>query len=98
KKIKTGQCIQISTGAVMPDGADSVMMVEDTEREVAEVKIFKSITPGSNIGKIGGDIKEGAVVLKAGILLDAAKVGVLASQGLSGVKVYEKPEIAVLPT
>jgi molybdenum cofactor synthesis domain-containing protein len=98
KKIKTGQCVQISTGAVMPEGADSVMMVEDTEREGNEVKIFKSITPGSNIGKIGGDIKEGAVVLKAGILLDAAKVGVLASQGLSSVKVYEKPKIAVLPT
>jgi molybdenum cofactor synthesis domain-containing protein len=98
KKIKSGQCIQISTGAVMPEGADAVMMVEDTEREGNEVKIFKSITPGSNIGKIGGDIKEGAVVLKAGILLDAAKVGVLASQGLSSVKVYEKPKIAVLPT
>jgi molybdenum cofactor synthesis domain-containing protein len=79
-------------------GADSVMMVEDTEREGDEVKIFKSITPGSNIGKIGGDIKEGAVVLKAGIVLDAAKVGVLASQGLSSVKVYEKPGVAVLPT
>jgi molybdenum cofactor synthesis domain-containing protein len=98
KKIKTGQCVQISTGAVMPEGADSVMMVEDTEREGPEVKIFKSITPGSNIGKIGGDIKEGAIVLKAGILLDAAKVGVLASQGLATVKVYEKPKIAVLPT
>ena len=98
KKIKTGQCEQISTGAVMPGGADAVMMVEDTEREGDEVKIFKSITPGSNIGKIGGDIREGAVVLKAGIVLDAAKVGVLASQGLSSVKVYEKPQVAVLPT
>jgi len=39
KKIKSGQCIQISTGAVMPEGADSVMMVEDTEREGTEVKI-----------------------------------------------------------
>ena len=76
----------------MPEGADAVMMVEDTEREGDEVKIFKSITPGSNIGKIGGDIREGAVVLKAGIVLDAAKVGVLASQGLSSVKVYEKPK------
>jgi molybdenum cofactor synthesis domain-containing protein len=98
KKIKTGQCMQISTGAVMPEGADAVMMVEDTEREGTEVKMFKSITPGSNIGKIGGDIKEGTTILKAGVMLDAAKVGVLASQGLSSVTVYEKPKIAVLPT
>jgi molybdopterin molybdotransferase len=98
KKIKLGECLQISTGAVMPDGADSVMMVEDTEREGTQVKIFKSITPHSNVGKMGEDIKEGAVVLKTGVLLDAGKVGVLASQGLTKVKVYEKPRIAVLPT
>ena len=98
KKIKSGECIQISTGAVMPEGADSVIMVEDTEREENEVKVFKSITPGTNIGKMGGDIKAGVVILKAGIVLDAGKVGVIASQGLSKIKVYEKPRIAVIPT
>ena len=82
----------------MPDGADAVMMVEDTEREGAEVKFFKSVTPGANIGKMGEDIKEGTTILKAGTLLDAAKIGVLASQGLSRVKVYEKPRIAIVPT
>jgi molybdenum cofactor synthesis domain-containing protein len=97
-KIKTGECLQISTGAMMPDGADAVMMVEDTEREGNEVKIFKSVTPGSNIGKMGEDIKEGTVVLKVNVLLDAGKVGVLASQGLSRVKVYQKPKIAIIPT
>ena len=98
KKIKSGECMQISTGAVMPGGADSVMMVEDTEQESTGVKIFKSVTPGANVGKMGEDIKEGTVVLKAGILLDAGKVGVLASQGLSRVKVFDKPKIAILPT
>ncbi len=97
-KIKTGECLQISTGAMMPDGADTVMMVEDTEREGNQVKIFKSVTPGSNIGKMGEDIKAGAIVLKADVLLDAGKVGVLASQGLSRVKVYQKPKIAIIPT
>ena len=72
----------------MPDGADSVMMVEDTEREGNEVKFFKSITPGSNVGKMGGDIKEGAVILKAGILVGcresgrACLAGIIQSQGL----------------
>ena len=98
KKIKSGECIQISTGAVMPEGADSVMMVEDTEREGGEVKFFKSVTPGANTGKMGEDIKEGTIVLKTGVLLDAGKVGVLASQGLSRVMVYGKPRIAIIPT
>jgi molybdenum cofactor synthesis domain-containing protein len=97
-KIKTGECLQISTGAMMPDGADAVMMVEDTERDDDKVKIFKSVTPCSNIGKMGEDIKEGTAVLKADVLLDAGKVGVLASQGLSQVKVYQKPKIAIIPT
>ena len=96
--IQSGECMQISTGAVMPEGADAVMMVEDTEREGSQVKVFKSLTPGANIGKMGEDIKEGTLVLKAGVLLDAGKVGVLASQGLSQVKVYAKPRIAVIPT
>jgi molybdenum cofactor synthesis domain-containing protein len=98
ERIKTGECMQISTGAVMPEGADAVIMVEDTEREGNQVKVFKSLTPGSNIGKLGEDIKEGSLVLKSGVLLDAGKIGVLASQGLSKVKVYAKPTIAVLPT
>ncbi len=98
KRIKSGECLQISTGAVMPNGADSVVMVEDTERDGNQVKVFKSVTPGSNVGKTGEDIKEGVVILKAGSCLDAGKVGVLASQGLTKVKVYNKPEIAVLTT
>ncbi|MDD5288011.1 MAG: molybdopterin-binding protein [Dehalococcoidales bacterium] len=98
KKIKSGECLQISTGAVMPNGADSVVMVEDTERENSQIKVFKSVTPGTNVGKMGEDIKAGAVVLKADTCLDAGKVGVLASQGITRIKVYEKPRIAVLPT
>jgi molybdenum cofactor synthesis domain-containing protein len=98
KKIKSGECLQISTGAVMPGGADAVIMVEDTERDNENVKVFKSITPNSNIGKMGEDIREGSVILKAGSCLDAGKVGVLASQGLAKVKVYEKPRVAVVPT
>ena len=97
-KVNTGDCIQIATGAVMPTGADSVVMVEDTEAEDDKVKVFKSVYPGANVGRKGEDIKKGALVLKQGFLLDPGRVGVLASQGLTRVKVYEKPVVAVLPT
>jgi molybdopterin molybdotransferase len=98
QKVIGKTCLQISTGAMMPPGADSVVMVEDTDREGGKVKIFKAVVPGANVGKQGEDIKAGLTVLKAGTFLDAGKIGVIASQGLTEVKVYQKPEIAVLPT
>ncbi len=96
--VNTGECIQIATGAVMPRGADAVVMVEDTEAEGDTVKVFKSAYPGANVGKKGEDIKKGATVLRQGFVLDPGRVGVLASQGISEVKVYEKPKVAVVPT
>ncbi|MFC1953480.1 gephyrin-like molybdotransferase Glp [Chloroflexota bacterium] len=96
--LASGQCIQIATGAMMPDGADAVVMVEDTEIEDCNVKILKATYPSSNVGKLGEDIKAGESVLKQGAVLDAGKVGVLTSQGMTRVKVYEKPRIAILPS
>ena len=98
EKVDSGQCLQIATGAVMPRGADAVVMVEDTEAENGRVKIFKSVSPGANVGKKGEDIKEGALVLRDGFVLEPGRVGVLASQGLKQIRVYEKPRVAVLPT
>jgi molybdopterin molybdotransferase len=98
RKVGAGECLQIATGAMMPKGADAVVMVEDTEAEGSRVKIFKSVYPGANVAQKGEDIKEGATVLKESSVLDAGKIGVLASQGITQVKVYEKPKVAVLPS
>jgi molybdopterin molybdotransferase len=98
KRINAGECIQIATGAMMPAGADAVVMVEDTEAENSRVKVFKSSYPGANIGKKGEDIKKGVSVVREGFVLEPGRVGVLASQGISQVRVYEKPKVAVLPT
>ncbi len=97
-KVKTGECIQIATGAMMPPGADAVVMVEDTEVANGRVKVFKSAYPGANVAQKGEDIKEGEPVLSSGFVLDAGKIGVLASQGIKQVRVYEKPRVAILPT
>ena len=98
KRLLKGQCIQIATGAKMPPGADAVVMVEDTEKEDSRVKIFKAAYPKAHVAEEGEDIRQGESVLKKGILLDAAKIGVLASQGLTEVKVFQRPQVAVLPT
>ncbi len=96
--LSTGECIQISTGAMMPAGADSVVMVEDTGRNGIDVSIFRSIAPQSSIGFKGEDIRKGERIVEAGQLLNPGKIGVLASQGLTRVRVFEKPVVAVMPT
>ncbi len=97
-RVNTGECIQIATGAVMPKGADAVVMVEDTEAGNGRVKVFKSVYPKASVAKKGEDIKEGELVLRHGSVLDPGKIGVFASQGMNQIKVYEKPRVAILPT
>ncbi len=94
--IKTVECFQIATGAMVPLGADAVVPVEDTEATNGMVKVFKPVPHGANISQKGEDIKEGETILKHGIVLDAGKIGVLASQGLTNVEVYAKPGVAIL--
>ncbi len=96
--IKAGECLQIATGAMMPRGADSVVMVEDTEAGNGAVKVFKPVYPKTSVSPKGEDIKEGETILKPGIVLDAGKIGVLATQGITRVKVYAQPKVAILPS
>ncbi len=98
KRVNTGECIQIATGAMMPKGADAVVMVEDTEEENERVKVFKSVYPKANVAQKGEDIKEGELILRRGFGLNPGKIGVLASQGINQIRVYEKPKVAILPT
>jgi molybdopterin molybdotransferase len=98
KRLSTGQAALISTGARLPEGADTVVMVEDTERNGGLVNISRYGARGANITLKGSDIKEGDPVLSSGSLLDPAGIGVLASQGLSSIKVFQKPAVAILPT
>ena len=97
-KLARGEAMQIATGAPVPDGADTVVMVEVTKRTGSLVQIYKYAPKGSNITRKASDIREGEVLLKAGAVLDPAKVGMLASQGLSEVSVYVKPTVAIMPT
>jgi molybdenum cofactor synthesis domain-containing protein len=93
-----GEAAEIVTGAPIPEGADSVIMVEDTEREGDELQIYASLTPNENIMKKGSDIKNGEVILKAGRLLGASEIGVLAALGKASVHVSKMPMIAVVST
>ena len=96
--IKAGECHQIATGGMMPRGAGAVVMVEDTEVSDGKVEVFKSVYHKANVSQKGEDIKEGETILKTGIVLDPGKIGALATQGLTKVRVYTKPKVAILPS
>ncbi len=98
KEIQQGQCIEIATGAKIPKGADAVVMIEDTEREGENVKIFKPVYPEANLSKEGSDISKGEVILREGEVLNPSKIGVLTSLGIDSVEVYERPKVAIIPT
>ena len=100
--IERGFCMGISTGAAVPKGADAVVKVENTmeiEREDKDVvKIYKPVAPGENIMLAGTDIKRGERIVTRGTTLTAQNTGVIAACGLSTVKVYKKPTVAVIST
>ena len=98
KKITKNQCIQIATGAPLPSGADAVVMVEDTERDNNNIQIFKPVYPRRNVSGKSEDIKNKELILKKGMILNPSKIGVLAAIGIDKVKVFEKPNVAVIPT
>jgi molybdenum cofactor synthesis domain-containing protein len=93
--ISLGECVVISTGAPIPDGADAVVMVEYTETEGNLVNVFKEVKPGRNIAPAGEDMKKGNRVLDVGEHITPGKVGTLAALGYEKVKVYERPRIGI---
>lgn len=99
KALKEHQAIRIMTGAPIPKGADSVIMVEDTEKEKPnKTRIFKEVNFGENIRKAGEDIKKNELVIPKGTLLKPSYIGILASLGRAKVRVTRRPRVAILAT
>jgi len=96
--VSEGQAAEIVTGAPIPEGADAVVMVEDTEKTGAELRVFSSVTKGENVMKKGADIKKGETVLNAGQVLSSREIGVLAALGAASARVHAVPRVAVLST
>ena len=97
-KIKTGVCVQVATGSPVPDGSDSVVMVEYTKKDGQTVEILKPVYPNANISPEGEDLKKGDLVLSSGEVLTPAKIGVLAALNIQQVTVLEKPRIGIYST
>ena len=96
----SGECIQCMTGAKIPAGADTVVMVEDTSgfSEPDAVQIFLEPHPGKHIRKKGEEIREGDVLVSKGTRITPSEIGTLATFGYGGISVAKKPRIAIFGT
>lgn len=98
KEISTGECSKIMTGAVVPNGADCVIMIEDTKEIDNKSIVFLNDETNLNICYKGEDVKKGQLVLPAGTRLQPQHIAILASVGCTIPLVYNRPSIAVLST
>jgi molybdenum cofactor synthesis domain-containing protein len=97
-EVGDGQCAEISTGAVVPPGADAVVMVERTDRDGEGVLVRTSLAPGDRIMFAGADIAGGERALGPGTELTAREVGLLSALGLDEVSVRGRPTVGIVST
>ena len=97
--LRSGQALEIATGAKLPKGADSVIMVEDTAREGNNlVKIFKPVNRGENVTHKGMDVADKQLVLRKGPWIIPQDVALIASIGFDRIPVVKKPRVGILAT
>lgn len=96
--VSTGQAVKIATGAVLPEGSDTVVIVEHSQQQDTSVRLNTDTRPGQNVRHAGEDLRCGEMVLSRGTLLSPAEIGQLASLGLSQISVVRKLKVAVFST
>ena len=96
--VTRGTCIEVATGAPLPDGADAVVMAEETDRSGDAVRIMTPVYPKQHIGRRGADITAGQTLFTPGVVLNPSRIGALAAIGLRDVEVYAKPRLAIVST
>src|SRR3954452_14174040 len=98
KRVEPGTAVRIMTGALIPEGADTVAHVEITDAGSENVRVHEALRRGMNVRKRGEDMHAGDVVLADGTPLQAAEIGVLAGVQKPVVKVGRRPTVAILST
>lgn len=97
--LQRGETVAIATGAPVPQGANAVVMIENTKRlETGDVEIYSPVAPGENVSQVGEDVKQGTVVLERGRKLKPPDLGLLVALGRKTVSVVRKPRVGVLST
>ncbi len=97
-ELEAGRAMRIFTGAVMPPGADAVVMQENTSPTDGAVSIDQAPKSGENVRKRGSDLEAGAVMLPKGMRIGPGEIGLLAAQRIGAVSVFRRPVVAILST
>jgi len=94
------EAVRIFTGAVLPPGADSVVMVEDTETDTTAgtVKVGRRVRPGQHVRLCASDLREGETILEPGVPIQAAEMAALTSVGATRIRIHRPPTVGVLST
>jgi molybdopterin molybdotransferase len=98
RALEPGEAMAIATGGVVPDGADSVVPIEDVEERGDAVSIPRAVGEGDNVRPRGGDLRAGEPVVAAGTRLGPAHVGALAAAGVASVRCHRVPRVVVVVT
>jgi len=98
KEVFTGTAIEIMTGAMVPKGADSVVMQEFTERENDKVHIYKKVFPSLHVSRKGEDIRKGDLILKKETIISPEHLSLLKSIGIKKIPVKKTPRISIIVT
>ncbi len=98
QEVLPGTAIRIMTGAPVPEGADAIVPVEDTEESGERVSVVAPTEPGRHVRPAGDDLASGDVLVRAGIELGPGELALLASTGMSPLRVRERPRVAILVT
>ena len=98
RPLAPGEAMAISTGGVVPDGADAVLPLEYVVSYDNEIETSEQLAPGAHVRPRGGDAVTGDVVVEEGVRLSAAQLGALAAAGLAAVSCTRRPRVAVLAT
>ncbi|MGG0935176.1 gephyrin-like molybdotransferase Glp [Brevibacillus centrosporus] len=96
--VKEGQAQSIPTGGMVPDGADSVVMIEHVEEVDDLLNVYRQVAPGENVIRAGDDVEKGELVIAAGQRLRPQDLGVLSAIGKTSIRVYPRPIVAILST
>jgi len=97
-EIDRGEAAEIATGAMMPKGANAVVMVEYTRRRGERIEVLKPVSPGENVMYAGSDVMAGELLVREGSRLTHREIGVMAACGIGEVEVYRKPRVAIIST
>src|SRR5215204_6299819 len=98
KSVGGGEAIKIFTGGVIPDGADAVVMVENTSGWGETFELKKVPAPGSNLRAAGEDTRRGDIILPEGTEIGSPEIALAATQGYGVLPVYRRPKVVVLST